>query len=325
MSFSVTVLRIDPEAEARRIEAWIRERTRGQLRRRGVVVGLSGGVDSSVVAALAARALGEGRVLGLIMPERDSSPDSAALAARLAAHIGVETITEELAPALEALGCYARQIAAIRRVVPEYGPGWRCKLGLPSLLDGDRLNVSRLTMESPSGERRSVRMPVGPYLSLVAATSYKQRLRKTTEYYHADRLAFAVAGTANRQEHELGFFVKQGDGAADLEPIAHLYKTQVYALAEHLGVPEEIRERSPTTETFSLPQTQEEFYFAMPYELLDLCLAAHDAGVPAEEASLAIGLSAAQISRAYSDIEAKRRAARYLHAPPLTITQGEGA
>jgi NAD+ synthase len=165
--------------------------------------------------------------------------------------------------------------------------------------------------------------PAG-YLQMVAATNFKQRTRKMMEYYHADRLHYAVAGTPNLLEYDQGFFVKQGDGAADFKPIAHLYKTQVYALAEHLGVPEEIRRRPPTTDTFSLAQSQEEFYFALPYAEMDLCLWAHDHGTPAAEVATALGLTPPQVVRVFKDIEAKRRVSRYLHQAPLLVA-GDGA
>ena len=259
------------------------------------------------------------------MPDRDSSADSLRLGRALAEHLGIETVLEDIGPALEAVGCYARQEDAIREVVPEYGDGWKCKITLPSVLDSDRLNVFSLTVEDPAGARGTHRLPLGAYLQLVAATNYKQRVRKMTEYYHADRLHYAVAGTPNRLEYDQGFFVKQGDGAADFKPIAHLYKTQVYALAEHLGVPREICERPPTTETYSLEQTQEEVYFALPYHLMDLSLWAYDHGVAPEEAAPVLDLSAEQVGRVYRDIESKRRATRYLHLSPLTVEPDEGS
>jgi NAD+ synthase len=304
---------IDAERTATSIEKAIRDRI-VEFRRRGVVVGLSGGIDSSVVTSLCARAVGAERVQVLLMPERDSSPESLVLGRLLTSQLGTPVVVENIAPTLQAAGCYARQDEAIRMVFPDYVEADKYKITLPSIIDGDRLNVSELTVEKASGDRRTSRMPAAAYLQLIAATNYKQRVRKMTEYYHADRLNYAVAGTPNRLEYDQGFFVKLGDGAADLKPIAHLYKTQVYALAEYLGVPEEIRKRPPTTDTFSLPQTQEEFYFALPYPQMDLCLYGLNHGMPADATAAAAGLTPEQVERVYRDIEQKRRTTRYLHA-----------
>lgn len=314
--FSSAVLALDLEQTARSIEQAIRRHV-AELRRRGAVVGLSGGIDSSVVTTLCARALGPERVQVLLMPERASSPESERLGRLLATQLGTPVLVEDIAPTLEAAGCYRRQTDAIRMLFPDYGDDWRNKITLPSILDGDRLNVSELTVESPAGERRTARMPPAAYLQMVAATNFKQRVRKMMEYYHADRLHYVVAGTPNRLEYDQGFFVKLGDGAADIKPIAHLYKSQVYALAEYLGVPEDIRRRTPTTDTFSLPQSQEEFYFALPYDKMDLCLYGRNHGVPAAEVGAAIGLTAEQVERVYRDIDQKRRTTAYLHRRPL--------
>lgn len=318
-AFNREVLKLDPSRTCQRIGESIQEQVLGTLRRRGVLVGLSGGVDSSVVAALCARALGAERVFALFMPERDSSPDSLRLGQLLASKLGVASELEDIASGLEGLGCYRRQCEAIREVFPEYQPGQKFKITLPSLLEGNRLNVFRLTIETPSGELVSSRMPVSAYLKLIAATNFKQRTRKMLEYYHADRLGYAVAGTPNRLEYDQGFFVKQGDGAADFKPIAHLYKTQVYQLAEYLGIPEEIRARPPTTDTYSLAQTQEEFYFALPYSEMDLCLYARDHDISPEAVAPVVGISAAQVQVVYRDIDSKRRSTQYLHQPPLLV------
>jgi NAD+ synthase len=323
--FTRNALHIDADRAASHAQKSIREQVLGTLRRRGAVVGMSGGIDSSVVASLCARALGPERVVGLLMPERDSSSESLRLGKALAVHLGIRHVVEDIAPALEGLGCYARQLEAIRLVVPEYGEGWKCKLTIPSLLAGDRLGITLLTVAEPSGQERTVRMTHTAYLQMVGATNFKQRTRKMMEYYHADRLNYAVAGTPNHLEYDQGFFVKQGDGAADIKPIAHLYKTQVYALAEYLGVPAEIRSRPPTTDTFSLAQSQEEFYFALPYPEMDLCLWAYNNGTPAGEAAPVLGLTAEQVERVYRDIEAKRRVSRYLHQTPLLVPVGTGA
>jgi len=317
--FSKDVLAIDAAAVATSVAEAVRQQVMGTLRRRGAVVGLSGGIDSSVVAALCVKALGKERVLGVFMPERDSSDDALRLGRMLASHLGIEAVVEDIAPALQGLGCYARQNEAIRQVFPQYGEGWKCKITLPSILESDRLNVFQLTVQSPDGTTETSRMPLAAYLQLVAATNYKQRVRKMTEYYHADRLNYAVSGTPNRLEYDQGFFVKNGDGAADFKPIAHLYKTQVYALAHALDLPEEIRRRAPTTDTYSMAQTQEEFYFALPYDRMDLCLYGYNHGVPAAEVAPTVALQPAQVERVYKDIEAKRRTTRYLHLPPVLI------
>ena len=323
--FDKRVLKLDPAAEAARIANTLSEQILALFRRRGAVVGISGGVDSAVVAALSVRALGRNRVLGLLMPERDCSPDALRLGQLVADRLGIKTLVEDIGPSLDALGCYHRQAEAIRRVVPQYDERWKCKLVLPSILKGTGLNLTRLTVQRPDGETFTVRLSAAVYLQIVAATNFKQRVRKMMEYYHADRLNYAVIGTPNRLEYDQGFFVKQGDGAADAKPIAHLYKTQVYQLAEFLQVPEEIRRRPPTTDTFSLPQTQEEFYFTLPYDRMDLCLYAADHDISAEETAPAVELSAAQVERVFGDIRAKRRGARYLHSTPLLIQAGPDA
>ncbi len=317
--FSRDVLNIDTAKVSEAIQEQIREQVLGTLRRKGAVVGLSGGIDSSVVAALCARALGKERVLGLFMPEHHSSGDSLALGKLVAKAIGIKAELEDIGPTLEAAGCYRRQDEAIQTVFPEYGEGYKSKITLPSILEGKRFNVFQLNIETPDGEIKTSRMKPAAYLQLVAATNFKQRLRKMMEYYHADRLNYAVSGTPNRLEYDQGFFVKQGDGAADFKPIAHLYKTQVYALAQYLGIPEEIRSRPPTTDTYSMAQTQEEFYFALPYDRMDLCLYGYNHGVAPAEVAPAVELSAEQVERVYKDIESKRRSTKYLHTRPLLV------
>jgi NAD+ synthase len=285
-----------------------------------LIVGMSGGVDSSVCAALAVRAIGPKRVLGLFLPERESDPDSLVLARSLAEELGIQSITEDIAPVLLGAGCYRRRNEAIRRVVPEFTDDWGCKLVLPpDRLDSDRINVTYLVVQAPGGEARKVRLPASEYRQIVAASNFKQRVRAMLEYYHADRLHYAVLGTPNRLEYDQGFFVKGGDGLADLKPIAHLYKSQVYQLAEYLGLPTSISSRPPTTDTFSMPQSQEEFYYNMPTRTLDVVLHARNAGRSAREAAEEVGLTVEQMQRAYGDIDQKRMTTRYLHLGPQLV------
>jgi NAD+ synthase len=319
MPFTKDVLKINAEKVITEITFAIKHQVVDVLHRRGAVVGLSGGIDSSVCTALCTRALGKDNVFVIFMPERVSSPESLSLGQMLTNQLGVKTTIENLSSALEGAGCYTRQLEAIREVFPQYADGWKSKVTIPSILQGDRLNVLRLTVESPNGEQSSARMPLAAYLKLIAATNWKQRIRKSMEYYHADRLNYAVCGTPNRLEYDQGFFVKNGDGSADFKPIAHLYKTQVYEIAQALGIPEEITSRPPTTDTYSLAQTQEEFYFALPYDKMDLCLYAHNNNIPAGEVASTVGLSAEQVERVFKDIESKRRGTHYLHMPPMLV------
>ena len=312
------VLDIDYAAEATRIAAWMVDTLVNKLHRRGVVIAMSGGIDSSACAALAVHALGPKKVFGILLPERDSSSFSLDRGRQLAEHLGIEYKVHDIAPALEGLRCYEERDDAIKQVFPAYGEGWKNKIVIAGGTERG-INFFKLVVQSPAGELHEARLPVREYLQIVAATNFKQRVRKTMDYFHADRLNYAVIGTPNRLEYDQGFFVKNGDGSADLKPIAHLYKTQVYAMARHLGLPDEICSAVPTTDTYTLAQGQDEFYFALPYQQMDIALWSHNHGRSAAELGGALGITEAQAQLVYADIEAKRRATGYLHASPILV------
>lgn len=319
-TFSAETLRIDVEAETARIVASIThylERTR----RRGAVVALSGGIDSSVVAGLCVRALGPDRVFGLHLPEQESSEDTLRFSRQVADAFGIDSEVEDITPILEAAGAYRRRDDAIRGVVPDYGPGHKSKIVLPSVVDSDAFRLYSVVVLAPDGTTTRHRLTADAYLGIVAATNFKQRVRKMLEYHHADRLNYVTTGTPNRLEYDQGFFVKLGDGAADVKPIAHLYKSQVYQLAEYLGVPDEVRARPSTTDTYSLPQSQEEFYFSLPHQRMDLCLYGKNNAVPVDQVAEAAGLTVEQVQRVYRDIDQKRSTTQYLHLPPVLAAE----
>lgn len=317
--FSYEALTINMEKEAKRISLSIREGLTHKLKRRGIVIGVSGGIDSSVTAALAVKALGKGKVFALEMPERHSADETTSLSKMLIDHLGVESLRIDISTVLESLGFYQTYDNAVRMVVPEYTSAWKSKIVTSSIFDNKGFSLPSIVVQSPEGIIIKERLPLKPYLEIVAATNFKQRTRKMLEYHHADRLNYAVAGTPNRLEYDQGFFVKLGDGAADIKPIAHLYKTQVYQMAEHLCIPEEIRKRPPTTDTYSLSQGQDEFYFSLPYHQMDLCLYGINNGLEPVVVAAATGLQQEQIQKVYDDINTKRSTTSYLHMKPILV------
>lgn len=317
------LLKLDKAAEVDKICSRVREVLRSQLRRRGLVVAISGGIDSSVCAALAARAVGRERVFGLLLPERDSASASTGRGRQVVECLGIAHEEFDIAPALEALGCYRWRDQAIRDVFPAYGEGWKNKIVIAGGHAGG-INFFKLVVQAPNGEVSETRLDPRNYLQIVAATNFKQRVRKTMEYFHADRLNYAVVGTPNRLEYDQGFFVKNGDGSADVKPIAHLYKTQVYALARYLGLPDDVCNAQPTTDTYSLVQGQDEFYFALPYDRMDIALLAHNSGYPVAALAEELGISVEQAALIYRDIETKRKTTAMLHWAGITIERVPG-
>ena len=324
MNFGKDVLKLDVAAETDRIVDMLRTNVRQVLKRYGGVVGISGGVDSSVVLALCVRAFGAEKVTAVMMPEKDSDPETERLSRLVAHHFEIEPVMENITPVLEGFGCYPRRDEAIRRVFPEYdaAAGYKVKIGLPpNLLDEDTLNVFYLTVIAPDGEEKTQRIPIREYYQIVAASNFKQRTRMAMLYYHAELRNYAVIGTANKNEHGQGFFVKYGDGGIDVKPIEHLFKTQVYQLARYLGVPEEIQNRPPTTDTYSAPSTQQEFFFRLPFETMDMLWYAQEHQVPVQQVAEVMGLSEQQVLRAYADFNRKARTTEYLRMPPIGFNE----
>lgn len=319
MPFHRTILELDVAATCAQIVAQLRHDVQQKLRRRGAVVGLSGGIDSSVTLALTVQALTPARVIGIMLPERDSSPESLAFARHLAATFGVETIVEDLTAALAGFGCYQRRDAALRRVFPDYSPHQhRVKIELQhDILNQDTPPLYAATILDGQGNQQSMRLPLQAYLEIVAASNFKQRSRMSMLYYHGEARHYAVVGTPNKHEVEQGFFVKYGDGGVDLMPIGHLYKTQVYQLGRYLGVPEEILRRTPTTDTYSAEQTQEEFFFQLPFETLDLLWYAWENGYTPAEVAPVLGLTEQQVTSVFTNFARKQQTTAYLRMSPL--------
>jgi len=320
MNFSKEIIKFgDVPAICDKLQSQIKEHIFTSLRRRGGVIGISGGIDSSVTLALTARAIGADKVLGILLPEKDSSSDSARLAHILAGKFGVKTITEDITGALEGFGCYRRRDEAVAKVFPHYNPEtFKMKIGArQSGLSTGLPPVFQLTIVNPDGKEESKMLPAAEFGQIVAASNFKQRSRMSMLYYHAERLYYAVVGTPNKHEIEQGFFVKHGDGGADLMPIGQLYKSQVYQLAEYLGIPKEIIERTPTSDTYTAEQTQEEFFFQMPFHQMDLLWYGFVNKVPANEVAPVMGMTEDAVNKIFENFTRKQHTTDYLRKAPI--------
>jgi len=319
MAFNREVLKIDCVKEADRIVGFIRQQMQS-MHRDGIVIGISGGVDSALSSVLSVKAMGADKVFGLILPDKESSPESAEFALKLAQKFGIRTETVDITPILQAFGTYEKRDAVARSIFPEFGPGHKLKITLPSdILNKDHLNFFTLTVIDNQGKEKTARLTNEQAKGIIAATCTKHRTRMMVQYYYAEKMNYLVCGTTNKSEVMQGLFVKYGDGGVDIEPIAHLYKNQIFQLAEHLGVIKEILDRSPCPDTYSAPVTDEEWYFRMPFKQLDLLLYAWENKVEIKEVGSIMDLTEAQIQRAFRDFTNKSNATRHLNHMPPTL------
>ncbi len=324
MNFTKDSILINPKEESERIIESIRNSVFNILKKRGGVVGVSGGVDSSVVLTLAAKALGSDKVIAIMLPEKESSDENIPLVKKLLEIVGVKYIIENLTDALTGFKCYQRRDEAVKKIFPEFNSSYKMKITLPNnLLNRNSFNLFYLEIISPEGESKKVRLSLNEYLQIVAASNFKQRCRMSMLYYHAESRNYAVIGTPNKNEHDQGFFVKYGDSGSDLRPIKHLFKTQVYQLADYLKIPIEIKDRVPTSDTYSAEQTQEEFFFRVPFYLLDRIWFGWENNIEKEIIAEELNLTIDQVENVIDDIIRKKNTTEYLRKNPIDVISEE--
>lgn len=320
MPFSLDILKIDPAEETNRIAEFLQNQVKTVYRRAGFVVGLSGGIDSAVMSELAVRAVGKDAVVGLVLPERESNPLSSSYAKAHAAKMGIACREVDITDTVNSVMPYAKRDEFIRNLIPEYGAGCTYNISLPTdLLERDSFSFYMLQVRLEDGTMKKKRLGFEAFRAITSFANIKIRARMLHLYHEAESLGYIVAGTTNRTEYILGDFCKYGDGGTDIEALGHLYKNQIYQLADHLGVIPEIINRSPSPDTFSLPVTDQEFFFRIPFDRLDHLLYAWEHGVGVQETATALGLKDEAVKRAFTDFTAKSRATAHLRVMPYSL------
>ena len=305
-----------------KLSRFIRETVRVQFRKDGIVIGVSGGVDSAVVAALAVNALGSDRVYGLILPEKESSPSSRELGVDLCKTLKIPYGEVPITPMLESFGIYSKKESLIRQLFPQYDPAIHSTslTRLPLFTTERTLNIPSLVLLKNKETISTKRLSSQQFLHLLSLQNVKQRTRMIVEYMHTEKMNYAVCGTTNKTELLIGFFVKYGDGGVDLEPIANCYKLQVYKLAELLDIDKRIISRAPSPDTWSHFTSDEEVSLRIPYDILDQLLFAEENHLPLEIIEDNTKMDKTQIEWAEKHILSLKNAARMLQfSPPICV------
>jgi NAD+ synthase len=320
MTFNLDVLKIDPAQELEKLSTFMVEQMNVVFRRKGVIVGLSGGIDSALIAAIAVHAMGKEKVVGLVLPETESNPISSEYAIKHAQTLGIEHRQIDITPTVDSVVSYQWRDAFMQKLIPEYQPGYKYNISLPTdLLERDTFSFYRLQLQMPDGEIKKKRLKLDDFHTITSFANIKIRARMLHLYAEAERRNLLVVGTTNRTEFILGDYCKYGDGGTDIEPLTHLYKNQIYQLADHLDVIPEIYDRQPSPDTFSLPVSDQEFFFRIPFAKLDHLIYAWEHEIPINEVATVLDLSQDAVERAFKDFASKYRATAHLREVPKAL------
>lgn len=272
----------DLEKTVDRITDFIKYEVYDKFQKSGAVVGLSGGVDSAVTAALCTKSLGAEKVLGLIMPEKESEPTSLLHAQKLAQKFNIRTEIVDITPILDSFGVYRCKESIIKNKFPDFNDRCKYRIVVPPKLK-NTIGIPFVEMLDEKNKQHKLKISTTDFLALTAATSIKHRVRMTMLYFHGEKNNLCVIGTTNKSEYLQGYFVKYGDGGSDVEPLVNLYKSQVYQIGRFLNIPEEILTKEASPDVWSFPATDKEFFFSVPYDIVDLLLYAQENNLSVKE------------------------------------------
>ena len=278
------------------IENFVKEEISKRFQKRGAVIGISGGIDSAVMAAICAKSIDPKQVLGIIMPEKESDPTSQILAKKVVEQYQIETKIIDITSILESFGVYSIKEQIVKEKFSNFNNNCKYRVTIPSKISNSA-GIPFLEILDDKNKKYQFKISTSEFLTLIASSSIKHRVRMTLLYYYAEKNNFCVVGTTNKSEFLQGYFVKYGDGGTDLEPLTNLYKSQIYQIGEFLKVPNEILEKDASADIWSFNTSDEEFFYSVPYHIVDLILYARENNMTKSEIEKISNLSLEQIEK----------------------------
>jgi len=284
----------------------------------GAIVGLSGGIDSTVTMALCAKALGSEKTLGLTMFEKESSPSNKDLINEIAQNYDIKIENIDITPILDSFGVYSYREKIVKKKFPDFNSNCKYRVVVPPNFSS--IGIPYLEILDEENQNHKIKISSSDFLTLTSATSIKHRVRMTLLYFHAEKNNLSVVGTTNKSEYLQGYFVKYGDGGSDIEPLVNLYKSQIYQIGNFLNVPEDILNNDASPDVWSYSTTDEEFFYTVPYEIVDLILYAREKKLSIVEIKKLSNLPEEKIQNLLRFQDIKQRKSQHMRDLPYSWT-----